>query len=200
MYAFDYHRPQSLAGAAADLAKPGRQGARRRHDPAADHEAAPCVAGRAHRSQERSRTRRHHPRRGQSRDRRDDPARGRRSQQCRASGDPGACGTRRRDRRSACSQHGHDRRLDRQQRSVRRLSGGGARARRHDRHQQAPHRSAGFFHGPVRDGARDRRTHHPSQLPDPAEGRLHEIPRTRRRATRWSASSSPRRRAAFASR
>ena len=32
-----------------------------------------------------------------------------------------------------------------------------------------------FFTGLIRDGARDGRAHHPGQLPDPAESRLHEI-------------------------
>ena len=45
----------------------------------------------------------------------------------------------------ACPQHGHDRRVGGQQRSSRRLSGRGAGARRHDRHQQAPHRRDRIF-------------------------------------------------------
>ena len=76
MYAFEYHRPETLSDAVAGLANPDAKVAGWRHDSAADHEAASCLAGCAHRSQERSRTHRRHPRRGQSRDRSHDPARG----------------------------------------------------------------------------------------------------------------------------
>ena len=47
----------------------------------------------------------------------------------------------------------HDRRLDRQQRSGGRLSGGAAGARRDHRHQQAQDRGRRLLQGPVRDGA-----------------------------------------------
>ena len=140
MYAFEYHRPQTLSGAVADLAKAGRQSARRRHDAAADDEAAARLAGRARRSQGRSGACRRLPRGRQSRHRRDDPPRRRRPQPVVQGGDPGARHARRRHRRPACAQPRHDRRLARQQRSGRRLSRRRARARRDDRHQQAPHR------------------------------------------------------------
>ena len=48
-------------------------------------------------------------------------------------------------------------------------------ARRDNRHQQAPHRRRRLFHRAVRDRARAGRTHHPGELPDPAEGGLHEV-------------------------
>ena len=147
MYAFEYHRPQSLSGAVADLAKPDAKALaggmtllptmkQRLASPAAlidlknVHELAGIaregdnlVIGAMTRHAEVARKQR------------------------RASGNPGARETRRRHRRSACAQHGHDRRFDRQQRSSRRLSRGGACARRHDRHQQAPHPAQDFFTG-----------------------------------------------------
>ena len=52
MYAFTYHRPANVSGAIADLGDERRQSARRRQDPAADHEAAPRFAGRAGRSRQ----------------------------------------------------------------------------------------------------------------------------------------------------
>jgi hypothetical protein len=50
-------------------------------------------------------------------------------------------------RRPACAPHGHDRRLDRQQRSGRRLSGRAAGAGRDHRHQQREIAADDFFTG-----------------------------------------------------
>ena len=54
------------------------------------------------------------------------------------------------------------------------------------RHQQAAHRGRRLFQGRVRDRARTRRAHHPGELPDPAKGGLYEIrqPRLALRAGR----------------
>ena len=201
MYAFEYHRPADALRRRRRSRERRRQGARRRHDAAADDEAAAGLARRAHRSQERSPSSPASPAKATALviGAMTPPRRRRRSSVVQAAipalaelaggiGDP------------ACAQMRHDRRFARQQRSGRRLSRGRAGAWRDDRHQQTPHRRAGFFQGPVRDGARGRRNHHPGQLPDPAESRLHEIPQSRPRATRWSACSSPRRRAASGSR
>ena len=115
MYAFEYHRPHTLSGALADLAKADAKALaggmtllptmkQRLASPAAliDLKSVPELAGIA--------------REGDNlvigaMSRHADVA----AQHDRASGDPGARQTRRRHRRSACSQHGHDRRLDRQQ-------------------------------------------------------------------------------------
>ena len=138
MYAFDYHARQTLADALADLAQRGRQGAGRRHDPDPDAEAAArhpglvvdlaAIAGLT----------------GITRDG-DDLVIGAMTRHAdvadsrgREGGDPGAGRARRHDRRPGGAQPRHDRRLDRQQRSGRRLSRRGAGARRDDRDQQAP--------------------------------------------------------------
>ena len=61
---------------------------------------------------------------------------------------------RRPDRRSGGAPPRHHRRLGRQQRSQRRLSGRLPRAGRHHRHQQAPHQGRRFLHRHVLDRAR----------------------------------------------
>ena len=73
---------------------------------------------------------------------------------------PALADARRQDRRSGRPPPRHDRRLDRQQRSQRRLSGRLPRPRRHHHHQQAPHHGRRILQGPVRDRARARRDHH----------------------------------------
>ncbi len=139
MYAFEYHRPQSLSGAVADLAKADAKALaggmtllptmkQRLASPAAliDLKSVHELAGIAREGDNLligAMTRHAEVARNN----------------CRASGHPSARHTRRRHRRPACAQHGHDWRFARQQRSGRRLSGRGAGARRHDRHQQAPH-------------------------------------------------------------
>ena len=80
------------------------------------------------------------------------------------------------DRRSACAPHGHDRRLGRQQRSGRRLSGGDAGARRDDRHQQARDRGRRFLHRPVRDGAGGRRDRHRRRFEAPEKAGYAKFP------------------------
>ncbi len=79
------------------------------------------------------------------------------------------------DRRPAGAQPRHHRRLDRQQRSERRLSGGLSRPRRHHHHQQAADRGRRFLHRHVHDRAGRRRDHHQDQLPDRQEGGLREV-------------------------
>ena len=96
-----------------------------------------------------------------------------------------------RDRRSGGAPSRHHRRLDRQQRSECRLSGGGAWARRHRDHQQAPYCGGRFLQGPVRDRARARRDHRAGAVPEAEQGGLCEIPQSRPRALRWSACSRP---------
>ena len=59
-------------------------------------------------------------------------------------------------RRSAGAQPRHDRRLDRQQRSGGRLSGGGGGAGRHGQHQHSARSRPTILQGHVRDGARAR--------------------------------------------
>ena len=108
----------------------------------------------------------------------------------RQAGDSGAGRARRRHRRSPGAQHGHDRRLARQQRSGGRLAGRGARPRCDGADQQAQDRRRRFLQGHVRDGARRRRDHHRGQLPGAEESGVREVPAIRRRASRWSACSS----------
>ena len=114
--------------------------------------------------------------------------------------DPGARGAGAPDRRSRRPQSRHDRRLDRQQRPRRRLSRRRAGARRDDRDQQTRNRRRRLFQGSVRDRAGSAGDHHArsasrSRRKPPI--RSSAIPP---RATRWSGSSSPRRRAASGSR
>ena len=91
-------------------------------------------------------------------------------------GDPGAGRTRRADRRSRGAPQRHHRRLARQQRSDRRLSGRLPGARRHHRHQQAPAEAGRILPGAVHDRARERRDHHQGDVPAAEEGRLRQIP------------------------
>ena len=104
------------------------------------------------------------------------------------------------DRRPACAPQGHDRRLDRQQRSGGGLSGGAAGAQCHHRHQQALHRGGKILHRPVRDGAEGRRDHHRGEVHRARRRRPTRSSAIRRRATRSSACSSPRARTASGSR
>ena len=87
------------------------------------------------------------------RDRRHDAACRRRQFAGAAAGDARARRGAGLDRRSAGAQPRHHRRLDRQQRSERRLSGGLPRAGRHHHHQQAAHRGRRFLHRHVLDRA-----------------------------------------------
>ena len=115
MYAFEYYRPQSLSAAVADLAKPDAKALaggmtllptmkQRLASPAAliDLKNVPELAGITRDGEQPSGWGHGPPRR-------------RRAQQRRAGGDPGARQARQRHRRSACAQHGHDRRFARQQ-------------------------------------------------------------------------------------
>ena len=74
--------------------------------------------------------------------------------------DPGARRDGRHDRRSGRPPSRHDRRLDRQQRSLGRLRGRRARARRDDRDRQPPDRGRRLLPGPLRDGAGGGRDRH----------------------------------------
>ena len=60
----------------------------------------------------------------------------------------------------------------------RRLSGCLPRARRHHRHQQAPHQGRRFLHRHVLDRAGADRDHHQGEFPDAEEGGLSEIPQS----------------------
>ena len=115
MYAFEYHRPRTLSGAVADLAKADAKALaggmtllptmkQRLASPSAlvDLKSVPELAGIA--------------REGDAivigaMSRHADVAR----DKCRPGGDPGARQTRQRHRRPARPQHGNDRRFDRQQ-------------------------------------------------------------------------------------
>ena len=115
---------------------------------------------------------------------------------------PGARRARARHRRPAGAQHGHDRRLDRQQRSGRGLS----RRRCSALGATDAHRTSARSPPTTSSRACSRRRSRADELitavslPGAEEGRLREVPAIRRRASRWSACSSRRRRAACASR
>ena len=95
---------------------------------------------------------------------------------------------RRPDRRPACAPTRHDRRLDRQQRSCRRLSRGGAGARRHHPHQQAEIAADEFFTGLFETALEDGEIVTAVAFPVPARPATQSSP-TRRRAMRSPACS-----------
>ena len=173
MYAFTYHRPETLA-AAVDLASSAEEakllaGGQTLLPTMKQRLAAPAHIIDLGRLADLRYIRVTDCER---RDRRADAAfHGRDVGRCRAQ-DPGARRARRHDRRSGRAPSRHHRRLDRQQRSGGRLSGRLPGARRDDRHQQAQARRAGFLPRPVRDGARGRRDHHRSDFPDARQGGL----------------------------
>ena len=89
---------------------------------------------------------------------------------------PAVCLSRQPYRRSACAPQGNHRRLDRQQRPGRRLSGSAAGARRHDRHQQPRDRRRQVLHRLVRDGAPGRRDRHGGEFTAPAKAGYAKFP------------------------
>ena len=176
MYNFTFHRPTTVRQAAGLLAQKSRgQALGRRAFAAAGDEAAAGAAVGADRSVA---GRRHGRRRAEGplgRHRRHDAACRCRQFAGAAAGAAGACHGAGLDRRSAGAQPRHHRRLDRQQRSERRLPGGLPGPRRHHHHQQAAHRGRRFLHRHVLDRAGRRRDHHQDQLPDRQEGGLREV-------------------------
>ncbi len=80
------------------------------------------------------------------------------------------------DRRRSGAQSRHDRRLDREQRSGRGLSGRGDRSRRDGAHEQARDRGGRLFQGPVRNGARTRRNHQAIEFPVPRRAAYCKFP------------------------
>ena len=102
---------------------------------------------------------------------------------------PGARRSCQQDRRPGGAPHGHDWWLGRQQRPLRRLSGGLPGPRRYHRHQQAPDRSRRVLQGAVRNRARGRRDHHQGAVPAGEEGGAIRNSPTLRRAMRSSAYS-----------
>ena len=124
-------------------------------------------------------------------DRRDDAARRGRELAGRAGG---ACRRWRTlagaDRRSGGAPSRHDRRLDRQQRSERRLSGGLPRARRDHHHQQAQDRGRRLLHRACSTTALEAgRDHHQGAASRSPRRRPTRSSATRPRASRWSACS-----------
>ena len=96
------------------------------------------------------------------------------------------------DRRPACAQPRHHRRLGRQQRSRRRLPRRAAGAQCHDRHQQARDQGRRLLQGPVLHRARRRRDHHPHLLPRAGQVRLRQVRQPGLTLCAWSASPWPR--------
>jgi hypothetical protein len=157
----------------------GDESARRRTNDPARAETAPRERGQSRGSRERQRPRRHRAQGKKPRHRLDGaPRAGRGLVRCKK-GDPGIGRARGNDRRPACAQSGHDRRLARQQRSIGRLSRRGASARRHRRNQQAEDPRRQILQGPVRDRTRTRRVHHAGDVPAAEARRLPEIPESR---------------------
>ena len=133
-------------------------------------------------------------------DRRDGDARRGRRERRREARLAGARRARRRHRRPDGAQHGNARRLDRQRRPGRLLSGRGGRPGRDDPHRPAHDRRRRVLHRPLRDRAAARRADHRGELSRRRRRRPTSSTSSRRRASRWSACSSRRRRAACASR
>ena len=126
------------------------------------------------------------------RDRRDDPACRRRELAGREGGHPGARRARRPDRRSGGAPPRHDRRLGRQQRSGRRLSGGAASALgatiiTNKRKIAADDFFTGLFETALEAGEIITKV----ELPDRRRRPATRSSATRPRAMRWSACSSP---------
>ena len=192
MYTFDYHRPAERQARRRRFS-PRRttQGARRRPDPHPGDEAAARERRQRSSILAASRISRHRRQRQGRRHRRDDTPRAGCELARRAEGDPALADLAEQIGDPQVRNQRHDRRLAREQRSGRRLSGGVPRARRHDHHQQAQDRGRRLLQGHVRDRARPATRSSPQvSFPVPKRARYAKF-RTRRRASRWSACSSP---------
>ena len=179
MYAFDYHRPASVAEAVSLL-----QGAADGKLLAGGQTLIPTLKQRLAQPVRRHRSGRRSPSSRGSRRRaaastigaHDHARRGRRARRWCKRSIPALAELAEHDRRPAGAQPRHDRRLDRQQRSGRRLSRRGAGPQRHGPHQQARDRRRRLLHRHVRDRAR------PTTRSSPRCA----SPSRRRRATRSS--------------